>query len=179
MAVRILLWIVIQVNHPPTHHSTPKAHTHIQTHTLISCFSLYRLRLVVWFPQGVILFFLRENPSPFSHCRVSLCTPERLHEWFADYSEFVHQHGLQGKTQCIWNADESGFPLVLKPLEFFVWEKRSTYSVHSDPKCQLLRLLQQVQQVVWSLPCTFFWENVFCTTLYKGCCCWCIYGEKR
>ena len=81
-------------NHPTSSHHK---HTHIQTytctHTLISCFPLYRPRLVVWFPQASSCPFSEKTESLQSY-RASSCMPERLDKWFADYSKFVHQHGL-------------------------------------------------------------------------------------
>ena len=82
------------------------------------------------------------KPESLQACRASSCTPERLDKWFADYSEFVHQHGLQDKPQRIWNADESGFPLCPKTSRVLCMRnKKHVYSVHSDSKCQITTLV--------------------------------------
>ena len=118
--------------------------------------------------SSVILFFLWENLSPFSPVG-------HLH---------AHQkgsiNGLQTIPNLCINTDckishnafgmqtSRGSVFVLKPLEFFAWETRNTCIRYTQiPSAKLLHLLQQVQQVVWSLPCAFFWGNIFHTTLWR------------
>ena len=149
MVVRILLRIIYpgKFNNPPAHHPTTPhdKHTHIQTrtctHALITFLPLYRLRLVEWFPQVSSCSFCEKTRVPSVLSGIS-CTPETLDKWFADYSEFVHQHGLQDKPQRIWNADESGFPLCPKTSRVLCRRnKKHIYSVHSDSKSQITTLV--------------------------------------
>ena len=145
IVVRILLRIIIQVS--STTHTPHHKHTHIQTHTcthiLITCFPLYRPRLVVYgFLKRHPVLSVRK-PESLQSCRASSCTPERLDKWFADY--------MCINTDCKigHNAFGMRFPLCPKTSRVLCMRnKKHVYSAHWTPSPKLLRLLQQVQQVV-------------------------------
>lgn len=46
--------------------------------------------------------------------RASACTEETLLRWYTELEQFFLLHGLDDKPDCIWNCDESGFPLCPK-----------------------------------------------------------------
>ena len=46
--------------------------------------------------------------------RASACTEETLLKWYIEFEQFLLLHDLDGKPDCIWNCDESGFPLCPK-----------------------------------------------------------------
>lgn len=84
----------------------------------------------------------RRLPESLQSCRASSCTPERLDKWYKDYAEFIEKHGLKDKPQCIWNADESGFPLCPKTTRVLAMKnKKHVYSVNADTKTQITTLV--------------------------------------
>ena len=46
--------------------------------------------------------------------RASACTEETLLKWYIELEQFLLLHDLHGKPDCIWNCDESRFPLCPK-----------------------------------------------------------------
>ena len=65
--------------------------------------------------------FLQQNPeitlravSALELPRASACTDETLLKWYIEFEQFLLLHDLDGKPDCIWNCDETGFPLYPK-----------------------------------------------------------------
>ena len=61
-----------------------------------------------------------------------------IQTWFIEFQQFLLIHGLDGKPERIWNADESGFPL--SPNSGKVISLHSSKSVHNitgDSKDQI------------------------------------------
>lgn len=48
--------------------------------------------------------------------RAVSCTPAVFDKWFEDFAEFLDKYKLLDKPSCIYNCDESGFPLSRKVL---------------------------------------------------------------
>lgn len=51
------------------------------------------------------------KPEHLQLSRAKCCTPHIISVWFKDFEQFLLSHNLMNKSDRIWNADESGFPL--------------------------------------------------------------------
>ena len=87
---------------------------------------------------------IRQSES-LSTCRAKGCSPEVLDQWFNDFEIFLKEHNLTNKAECIWNADESGFPLqhrtgrVMAPRG-----AKCVYSLSNPSKQQITTLVSLV-----------------------------------
>ena len=74
--------------------------------------------------------------------RAKGCSKVELDRWFADFYDFLVEHGLLNKPECKWNTDESGIPLryatgqVLAPRG-----ARSVYSINNNNRQQITTLV--------------------------------------
>lgn len=82
-----------------------------------------------------------QQPQALQAVRASACTPQVLDQWFSRYKQFLMTHNLQNKPQCIWNCDESGFPLCPKTGKVLALKGADTvYNVTGSNKRQITTL---------------------------------------
>ena len=80
-------------------------------------------------------------PQALQSCRASACTPDALDRWFVGYEQFILTHGLVDCPECIWNCDESGFPLCPKSGKVIAAQGvRQVYQVTGSSKQQITTL---------------------------------------
>ena len=81
------------------------------------------------------------QPQALQASRASACTAEVLDKWFHEFEQFLLQHDLLDKPNCIWNCDESGFPLCPKSGKVLAPQgARNVYHITGNNKQQITTL---------------------------------------
>ena len=114
--------------------------------------------------SSVILFFLWENPSPFSpvgcphaHQKGSMTILNLCINTDCNISH--NAFGMWTSRGSVFNCPKTSRVLCMR-------NKKHVYSVHSDSKCQITMLVATSAAGSVIPPCTFFGGNMFRTTFW-------------
>ena len=81
------------------------------------------------------------TPEKLQLARAKCCTLEILGAWFKEFGEFLEARSLLNKAECIWNADEAGFPLCATSGKVIsIRNSKNVYAITADTKEQITAL---------------------------------------
>ena len=81
------------------------------------------------------------TPEKLQLARAKCCTPEILGAWFKEFGEFLEARSSLNKAECIWNADEAGFPLCATSGKVIsIRNSKNVYAITADTKEQITAL---------------------------------------
>ena len=80
-------------------------------------------------------------PEKLLLARAKCSTPEILGAWFKDFGDFLEAHSLLNRAECIWNADEAGFPLcATSGKDIIIHNCKDVYAITADMKEKITTL---------------------------------------